>query len=118
MHCCPGMSGQKKHARPEPAADQDRLALAAIGMEAEFVLLLDDVPVKPEDVFGSPRNFIRGELMHRRGTSYHLPNGGAIYFDTGVIEIATAWKLNPGTVPACTNVAEDKRTAVRNLIYS
>lgn len=89
MHCCPGMSGQKKHARPEPAADQDRLALAAIGMEAEFVLLLDDVPVKPEDVFGSPRNFIRGELMHRRGTSYHLPNGGAIYFDTGVIEIAT-----------------------------
>jgi hypothetical protein len=27
--------------------------------------------------------------MHRTGTSYHLPTGGAIYFDTGVIEVAT-----------------------------
>lgn len=83
------MAGQKKDSLPYLAAEQERLALAAIGMEAEFVLLLDDEPVKPEDVFGSPRNFIRGDLMHRRGTSYHLPNGGAIYFDTGVIEIAT-----------------------------
>ncbi len=83
------MAEQKKDALPYLAAEQERLALAAIGMEAEFVLLLDDHPVKPEEVFGSPREFIRGELMHRRGTSYHLPNGGAIYFDTGVIEIAT-----------------------------
>lgn len=83
------MAGQKKDALPVAAAQQDRLALAAIGMEAEFVLLLDDAPVKPEAVFGSPRAFIRGDLMHRRGTSYHLPTGGAIYFDTGVIEIAT-----------------------------
>ena len=28
-------------------------------------------------------------MMHRTGRSYHLPTGGAIYFDTGVIEIAT-----------------------------
>jgi hypothetical protein len=27
--------------------------------------------------------------MHRKGTSYHLPTGGAVYFDTGVIEVAT-----------------------------
>jgi hypothetical protein len=27
--------------------------------------------------------------MHRQGTSYHLPTGGAVYFDTGVIEVAT-----------------------------
>ena len=27
--------------------------------------------------------------MHRTGRSYHLPTGGAVYFDTGVIEIAT-----------------------------
>jgi hypothetical protein len=27
--------------------------------------------------------------MHRTGSSYHLPTGGAVYFDTGVIEIAT-----------------------------
>ena len=68
---------------------QERLELAAIGMEAEFELYLDDQLVKPEDAFGSPRAFIRGPLMHRTGTSYHLPTGGAVYFDTGVIELAT-----------------------------
>ena len=49
--------------RPEP-----KLRLAAIGMEAEFELHLDDVHVKPEDAFGDPRAFIRGPLMHRTGT--------------------------------------------------
>lgn len=66
-----------------------RLALAAMGMEAEFSVALDGEPARPEDVFGSPRNFMRGNLMHRQGTSYHLPTGGAVYFDTGVIEVAT-----------------------------
>jgi hypothetical protein len=28
-------------------------------------------------------------MMHRTGRSYHLPTGGAVYFDTGVVEIAT-----------------------------
>jgi hypothetical protein len=28
-------------------------------------------------------------MMHRKGKSYHLPTGGAVYFDTGVIEVAT-----------------------------
>ena len=65
------------------------LQLAAVGMEAEFELWLDDQLVKPEDVFGDPRAFIRGPLMHRTGTSYHLPTGGVVYFDTGVIELAT-----------------------------
>lgn len=83
------MTVEKKDGLHVGGAEQERLALAAIGMESEFVLLLDDEPVRPEDVFGSPRAFIRGNLMHRRGTSYHLPNGGAIYFDTGVIEVAT-----------------------------
>jgi hypothetical protein len=65
------------------------LRFAAIGLEAEFELWLDGERVKPEDVFESPRDIIRGELMHRRGTSYHLPTGGAVYFDTGVVEVAT-----------------------------
>lgn len=69
--------------------EPERLRLAAIGMEAEFTLCLDDRPVQPEAVFGDPRAFIRGPLMHRIGTSYHLPTGGAVYFDTGVIELAT-----------------------------
>jgi hypothetical protein len=63
--------------------------MAAVGLEAELSLFVDDVPVRPEDVFGSPRAFIRGELLHRTGTSYQLPTGAAVYFDTGVIEIAT-----------------------------
>jgi len=80
------MTQHKKHDYP---TGPERLSLAAMGMEAEFALVVDDVQKRPEDVFGSPRNFIRGDLMHRQGTSYHLPTGGAIYFDTGVIEVAT-----------------------------
>jgi len=64
-------------------------ALAAIGLEAEFTMMLDGDQAKPEDVFGSPRRLVRGPLMHRTGRSYHLPTGGAMYFDTGVIELAT-----------------------------
>ena len=71
-----------------PSATQ-RPRLAAMGMEAEFALVVDGEQKRPEDVFGSPREFIRGNLMHRQGTSYHLPTGGAVYFDTGVIEVAT-----------------------------
>ncbi|HET9426412.1 MAG TPA: hypothetical protein VFO55_13665 [Gemmatimonadaceae bacterium] len=75
----------------------DAVQLAAIGLEAEFTVILDGKPVKPEDVFRSPRRIIRGPLMHRTGRSYHLPTGGAVYFDTGVIEIATPTiELGPG----------------------
>ena len=80
------MTDRKK--REHPSATE-QLRLAAMGMEAECSLMLDDEPVRPESLFGSPRDFIRGELMHRQGTSYHLPTGGAVYFDTGVIEVAT-----------------------------
>src|SRR5438128_2186723 len=62
---------------------------AAIGLEAEFNLVIDDVQVLPEDVFRSPQEFVRTPLMHRKGRSYHLPTGGAVYFDTGVIEVTT-----------------------------
>jgi hypothetical protein len=81
---------QKKEQRaPESSAAAARLRLAAIGIEAEFALLVDGEAVRPEDVFGDPRGFIRQQLVHRVGTSYHLPTGGAVYFDTGVIELAT-----------------------------
>ena len=68
---------------------RDRVALAAIGLEAEFAIVVDGHPAKPEDVFGSPTQIVRAPMMHRTGRSYHLPTGGAVYFDTGVIEIAT-----------------------------
>ena len=61
----------------------------AMGLESEFTVLLDGEPVKPEDVFQSPTNIVRAPMVHRTGRSYHLPTGGAVYFDTGVIEIAT-----------------------------
>jgi hypothetical protein len=63
--------------------------LPAIGLESEFSTIIDGILQKPEDVFGSPRRIIRGPLVHRTGRSYHLPTSGALYFDTGVMEIAT-----------------------------
>lgn len=51
--------------------------------------MVDGHPAKPEDVFGTPAAFLQGRLIRREGKSYHLPNGGALYFDTGVIEVAT-----------------------------
>lgn len=80
---------RKKSDGGDKRAASDRIALAAIGLEAEFAVIMDGEQVRPEDVFGSPRNIIRGPLMHRVGRSYHLPTGGAVYFDTGVIEVAT-----------------------------
>ena len=67
----------------------DRLARLVAGVECEFSLFVDDRLVRPEDVFGDPRGFVTVPLMHRTGRSFHLPNGAAIYFDTGVIEIAS-----------------------------
>src|SRR5213080_3063377 len=60
-----------------------------IGLEAEFTLFIDDVKRTPEKVFGTPRSLIREPMIPRTGRSYQLPAGGAIYFDTGVIEVAT-----------------------------
>lgn len=80
---------KKKPAHRNKRTSSERIQLAAIGMESEFAVILDGEQVKPEDVFRTPRNIIREEMMHRTGRSYHLPTGGAIYFDTGVIEVAT-----------------------------
>jgi hypothetical protein len=80
---------KKKPSRQNKRTSSEQIQLAAIGMESEFAVILDGEQVKPEDVFRTPRNIIREEMMHRTGRSYHLPTGGAIYFDTGVIEVAT-----------------------------
>src|SRR3954464_13032798 len=83
------MALKKKKGPENKSSTHERIQLAAIGMEAEFAVIIDGGQVKPEDRFGSPRNIIREKMMHRKGRSYHLPTGGAVYFDTGVIEIAT-----------------------------
>jgi hypothetical protein len=80
---------KKKPALQNKKTSSERIQLAALGMDSEFAVILDGEQVKPEDVFRTPRNIIREEMMHRTGRSYHLPTGGAIYFDTGVIEVAT-----------------------------
>ena len=76
-----------KQWKGEPIAG--RIMRPVGGLEAEFSVLLDGVPAKPEHLFGDPRGFITVPLVHRTGRSFQLPNGAAVYFDTGVIEIAT-----------------------------
>lgn len=71
------------------SSSEQGLRQSAIGLESEFGLVVNEQSVKPEDVFKTPQAFIRQSLMHRVGTSYHLPTGNAVYFDTGVIELAT-----------------------------
>jgi hypothetical protein len=83
------MSIDHKKTSPGHDGSAGTLAVAAMGMESEFSVMVDGRPARPEDVFGDPTAFIRQPLMHRTGTSYHLPTGGAVYFDTGVIEVAT-----------------------------
>ncbi len=62
---------------------------AVIGLEAEFNLLIDGRKRRPEKVFGDPSRLVRRRMIPRIGKSFQLPAGGAIYFDTGVVEVAT-----------------------------
>ena len=64
-----------------------------VGGEAEFRLVVNGREHRPEDVFGTPGGLLRhhaGRTIPRVGRSRHLPTGGALYFDTGVVEVATA----------------------------
>lgn len=76
----------KKREQRRPATEPE---YGAIGLEAEFVCVVDGEPVDPAEQFGDPRAFLGNGAFHRMGTSYHLPTGGAVYFDTGVIEVVT-----------------------------
>src|SRR4030081_380731 len=70
---------------------------AVIGLEAEFSLIINDVRRRPETIFGTPQRLIRRKMLPRTGRSFQRPSGGAIYFDTGVIEVATPIvELEPG----------------------
>ena len=80
---------RKRPRRSDRAPHTRARGLPAIGIEAEFATIVDGVQVRPEAMFGTPRNIVRGPMVHRTGRSYHLPTGGALYFDTGVIELAT-----------------------------
>jgi hypothetical protein len=72
-------------------------ARAVIGLEAEFNLFVNGRRRRPEKVFGDPSRLVRRRMIPRTGRSFQLPAGGAIYFDTGVIEVATPIvELEPG----------------------
>lgn len=89
----------RKKRRPEErrGAAAGPLTRAAIGLEAEFAVVMDGHQVKPERIFSSPTEIVRQPMVHRTGRSYHLPTGSAVYFDTGVIELATpVVELEPG----------------------
>ncbi len=85
----------RKPSRPPAEAAAPRQPV--VGLEAEFNLLVGEAPGaprKPEELFGTPRALVAalgdaGRLVPRQGRSCHLPSGGALYFDTGVIEVAT-----------------------------
>ena len=62
---------------------------AVIGLEAEFNLFINGRRRRPEKVFRDPSRLVRRRMIPRTGRSFQLPAGGAIYFDTGVIEVAT-----------------------------
>ena len=72
-------SPQTRPAAPRPV----------VGLEAEFNLWVNDVKRRPEAVFRTPQQLVRGRMLPRTGRSFQLPSGGAVYFDTGVIEVAT-----------------------------
>ncbi len=85
-----------------------------IGIEAEFTLFIDDVQRRPEKIFGTPRGLIRKRMIPRTGRSYQLPAGGAIYFDTGVIEVATPIvELGPGCCYRATRLLWEQIRYVR-----
>src|SRR3954447_15335781 len=84
-----GRGAVREH-RPPP--------IAVIGLEAEFSLFVDDVHRKPEHIFATPQRLVRQPMLPRTGRSFQSPAGGAIYFDTGVIEVATPIvELEPGS---------------------
>src|SRR5436190_4914816 len=91
-------SGTTRHARFR--AERAVLATpprAVIGLEAEFNLLVNGHRRRPEKVFGNPSRLVRRRMIPRTGKSFQSPAGGAIYFDTGVIEVATPIvELEPG----------------------
>ncbi|MDQ6808988.1 MAG: hypothetical protein M3Z64_06120 [Verrucomicrobiota bacterium] len=99
------LSGGRTHVAPP---------IAVIGLEAEFTLYVDEVKRRPEHVFGTPQQLISEKMLPRTGRSFQLPAGGAIYFDTGVIEVATPIvELGPGCCYRATRLLWEQIRYVR-----
>jgi hypothetical protein len=83
------MPDNLKRSSPAELARRTRLKMPVIGMESEFNVWLDEVEINPEPYWKHPKNFIDAPLLKREKTSSHIPTGGAVYFDRGVIEVVT-----------------------------
>ncbi len=83
--------------KTQKGSAQIRPQRPVIGFEAEFTLFVNGRKRRPEAVFGTPQRIVRERMIPRTGRSFHLPSGGAVYFDTGVIEVATPIiEIEPG----------------------
>ena len=78
-----------KAAKTRKGSAQIQPQRPVIGFEAEFTLFVNGEKRRPENVFVTPQRIVRERMIPRAGRSFHLPSGGAVYFDTGVIEVAT-----------------------------
>ena len=87
MQKTPDLLQAGRGARARSALSRGRRPV--IGLESEFTLYVQDEKRLPEHIFRNPQEIVRQKMIPRQGRSYHLPSGGAIYFDTGVIEVAT-----------------------------
>src|SRR5437867_11729391 len=88
--------------------------LPVIGLEAEFNLFINGRRRRPEKVFGDPSRLVRSRMIPRTGKSFQLPAGGAIYFDTGVIEVATPIiELEPGCCNRATRLLWEQIRCLR-----
>jgi hypothetical protein len=89
--------GQPQGRRARKLAPALRPSVPVIGLESEFTLYVQEEKRLPEHVFRNPQQIVRERMIPRAGRSFHLPSGGALYFDTGVIEVATPIiELEPG----------------------
>ena len=80
------MSKRQKPAKADAGRSPRK---AVIGYEAEFDLFMGGIRKRPEHIFKNPQEIVREPMIPRAGRSFHMPSGGAVYFDTGVIEVAT-----------------------------
>lgn len=83
------MNTRKQSRRSKHESPEGQPRSPVMGLEAEFSLILNGAARRPEALFQSPQTFVRAEMIPRTGRSFSLPSGGAVYFDTGVIEVAT-----------------------------
>jgi hypothetical protein len=93
--------------------DTQKAARGRCSAWSEFTLYVDDVNGSRR-MSSARRESYPKRMIPRTGRSYQLPAGGAIYFDTGVIEVATPIiELAPGCCYRATRLLWEQIRYVR-----